>query len=143
MHARPAARECVAVFLLALVSACSPAPTEGAHDLVVSNQTALDVTLAVNGVVVRTIRAHTQEFVFVKDLPPQPWLVEARTRSGRVLSAMTVRPGDVWETTSPDGSTQMKGDAVRVDLSCGRLDMWSGPPLLGPPPGPAKPGDCD
>jgi len=50
---------------------------------------------------------------------------------------MTVRPGDVWETAG-----QMKGDAVRVDLSCGRLDIWSGPPLLGPAPGPGKPGDC-
>jgi len=79
----------------------------------------------------------------VKDLPRQPWLVEARTPTGRVLSSMTVRPGDVWETTMPDGSTQMKGDAVRVDLSCGRLDMWSGPPLLGPAPGPGKTGDCD
>ena len=35
-----------------------------------------------------------------------------------------------------------QGDAVRVDLSCGRLDIWSGPPLLGPPPGPGTPGDC-
>ena len=124
--------------LLVLVTACSPAPTGTPHDLVVSNQTALAITLAVNGIVVRTIPAHGQDVVLVKDLPPQPWDVEARTPSDRVLSSMTVRPGDVWET-----STQMKGDAVRVDLSCGRLDMWSGPPLLGPPPGPGKPGDCD
>ena len=131
------------MLLLALVIACSPAPIGDAHDLVVSNQTALAITLAVNGVVVRSIQAHTQETVLVKDLPPQPWLVEARTPTGRVLSSMTIRPGDVWETATPDGSTQMKGDAVRVDLSCGRLDMWSGPPLLGPAPGPGKPGDCD
>jgi hypothetical protein len=129
--------------LLALVNACSPTPSGEARDLVVSNQTGLAITLAVNGVVVRTIQAHSQEAVLVKDLPPQPWLVEARTSSGHVLSSMTVRPDDVWETTSPDGSTQMKGDAVRVDLSCGRLDLWSGPPLLGPTPGPGKPGDCD
>jgi hypothetical protein len=143
MDSRSTARLGVAIVLLALVTACSPAPTEDAHDLVVSNQTALALTLAVNDVVVRTIQAHSQDAVFAKDLPPQPWLVEARTATGRVLSSMTVRPGDVWETTSPDGSTQMKGDAVRVDLSCGRLDMWSGPPLLGPPPGSGKPGDCD
>ncbi|MEK6226776.1 MAG: hypothetical protein AABM40_10875 [Chloroflexota bacterium] len=136
-------RPVLAIFVLALVTACSLAPTNDAHDLVVSNQTAIAVTLAVNGVVVRTIQAHSDEVVFVKNLPPQPWLVEARTAGGRVLSSMTVRPGDVWETKSPDGSTQMNGDAVRVDLSCGRLDMWSGPPLLGPPPGPGKPGDCD
>ena len=134
---------CVATVLLAVVTACSPAPTGDAHDLVVSNQTALAITLAVNGVVVRTVQAHTNEAVLAKDLPPQPWLVEARIPTGRVLSSMTVRPGDTWETTMPDGGTQMKGDAVRVDLSCGRLDMWSGPPLFGPPPGPGKPGDCD
>ena len=138
-----ARRWVLAAAVLALVATCSPAPTAEARDLVVSNETAVVITLAVNGVVVRTVQAHTQESVLVKDLPPQPWLVEARTPSGRVLSSMTVRPGDVWETNLPDGSTQMKGDAVRVDLSCGRLDMWSGPPLLGPPPGPGKPGDCD
>jgi hypothetical protein len=129
--------------VLALVATCSPAPTAAARDLVVSNETTLAITLAVNGVVIRSVQAHMQESVLVKDLPPQPWLVEARTPSGRVLSSMTVRPGDVSETKLPDGSTQVKGDAVRVDLSCGRLDMWSGPPLLGPPPGPGKPGDCD
>jgi len=137
------ARFTLAAPLLALIAACSPAPTEGAHDLVVSNQTALAITLAVNGIVVRTIPAHRDDLVLVKDLPPQPWAVETRTPNGRVLSSMTVRPGDVWTTNAPDGSTQMKGDAVRVDLSCGRLDVWSGPPLFGPPPGPGKPGDCD
>ena len=132
-----------AAALLVAVTACSPAPTGEARELVVDNQTTLAITVAVNGVVVRTIQAHKQEAVLVKDLPPQPWLVEARTPSARVLSSMTVRPGDVWQTHLPDGSTQMNGDSVRVDLSCGRLDMWSGAPLLGPPPGPGKPGDCD
>jgi len=120
-----------------LVAACSTAPIAEAHDLVVSNQTTLAVTLAVNGNVLRTIQPNTQETLFVKELPPLPWAVEARAPSGRVLTSMTVRPGDVWETAG-----QMKGDAVRVDLSCGRLDIWSGPPLLGPAPGPGKAGDC-
>jgi hypothetical protein len=96
----------------------------------------------VNGAALRTIQPLTQEIIQVRDLPALPWAVEARTSGGRALSSMTVRPGDVWETTRPDGSGEMKGDAVRVDLSCGRLDMWSGPPLLGPPPGPGTPGDC-
>jgi hypothetical protein len=121
-----------------LVAACSPGPTANAHDLVVSNQTTLAVTLAVNGSVVRTIQPNTQETFFVRELPPLPWAVEARAPNGRVLTSMTVRPGDVWETAG-----QMKGDAVRVDLSCGRLDIWSGPPLLGPAPGPGKSGDCE
>ena len=130
------------VVALLLVATCSPAPTGEAHDLVVSNETTLAVSLAVNGVALRTIQPQTQETVPVKDLPPLPWAVEARTSTGRALLSMTVRAGDVWETTRPDGSHELKGDAVRSDLSCGRLDMWSGPPLLGPAPGPGKPGDC-
>jgi hypothetical protein len=127
---------------LLLVATCSPAPTGEAHDLVVSNETTLAVSIAVNGVALRTIQPQTQETVLVKDLPPLPWAVEARTSTGRALLSMSVRAGDVRETTRPDGSHELKGDAVRIDLSCGRLDMWSGPPLLGPAPGPGKPGDC-
>jgi hypothetical protein len=54
-----------------------------------------------------------------------------------VLVSMIVHDGDV--VAAADGD---KGDANRVDLSCGRLDIWSGPPLLGPAPGPGSPGDC-
>ncbi len=32
---------------------------------------------------------------------------------------------------------------ARVDLSCGRIDIWSGTPMMGPAPGPGVPGDCD
>ena len=120
-----------------LVAACSPAPTGDPHDLVVSNQTTLAVTVAVSGTVVRTIQPNKQEILFVRELPSLPWAVEARAPTGRVLTSMIVRPGDVWVT-----GNEMHGDAVRVDLSCGRLDIWSGPPLLGPPPGPGTPGDC-
>ena len=131
------------LFALGLIAACSGTPTGAAHDLGVSNQTTLTVTLVVNGAVARTVRPQTQEIVFAKDLPPLPWSVETRSPSGRVLSQMTVRAGDASETNLPGGGREVKGDAVRVDLSCGRLDMWSGPPLLGPPPGPGTPGDCD
>jgi len=137
----------LSVLVVALVVGCtavSPQATDQpAHDLVVSNQTTLLVALAVNGTVVRSVAPHTQVTVQPTDLPGLPWAVEARTSSGRVLSSMTVRAGDVWETHTPDGGGQAKGDAIRVDLSCGRLDMWSGPPLAGPPQGPGKPGDCD
>jgi hypothetical protein len=125
------------LIVLVLVFGCSSTLTADAHDLVVSNQTTLAVTIAVNGTVVRTIQPNAQETLFVKELPALPWAVEARSPSGRVLTSMTVRPGDVSVTAG-----QMKGDAVRVDLSCGRLDIWSGPPLLGPAPGPGTPGDC-
>ena len=136
-------RACARTMLgLMLVATCTPAPTGEPHNLVVSNGTTLRVTIAVNGTALRTIQPQTDETILVKDLPPLPWAVEARTSTGRALLSMTVRAGDVWETTGPDGSHERNGDANRVDLSCGRLDIWSGPPLLGPAPGPGSPGDC-
>ena len=131
-----------AMLALLLVATCTPAPTGEPHDLGVSNGTTLLVTIAVNGTALRTIQPQTQDTILVTDLPPLPWAVEARTSTGRALLSMSVRAGDVWETTGPDGSHELNGDANRVDLSCGRLDIWSGPPLLGPAPGPGKPGDC-
>jgi hypothetical protein len=67
-------------------------------------------------------------------VPPLPWSVETRSPSGLVLSAMTVKAG---------GSAGAFGDVVRADLACGRLDIWSGPPMLGPmfSPDPLRP--CD
>ena len=127
---------------LVLVATCSPAPTGEPHDLGISNGTTMPVTIAVNGTALRTIQPQTLDTILVKDLPPLPWVVEARTSTGRALLSLSVRAGDVWETTGPDGTHERNGDANRVDLSCGRLDMWSGPPLLGPAPGPGKPGDC-
>jgi hypothetical protein len=125
-----------------LIATCSAAPVSDAHDLGVSNGSTLPVTIAVNGTAIRTIQPHTDETILVRDLPALPWAVEARAPSGRALLSMRVRSGDVWDTTRPDGSHERNGDANRVDLSCGRLDMWSGPSLLGPPPGPGNPGDC-
>jgi len=136
-------RACARTMLgLMLVATCTPAPTGEPHDLVVSNGTTLRVTIVVNGTALRTIQPQTDETVLVRDLPPLPWAVAARTSAGRALLSMNVRAGDVWETTRPDGSHELNGDANRVDLSCGRLDIWSGPPLLGPAPGPGSPGDC-
>ena len=40
-------------------------------------------------------------------------------------------------------SKKKKGSGARVDLSCGRLDVWVGPPMHGPFPAPGRPGDCD
>ena len=125
------------VALLLSLSAAACAASD-ADDLVVTNGTTLLVTLVVNGAPVRAVPPHSQETVPTRDLPPLPWNVETRTSSGRVLSAMTVRAGDVVVTSS-----YLRGDAVRVDLSCGRLDVATGPPLVGPSRGPGTPGDCD
>ena len=77
------------------------------------------------------------------DLGPLPWAAQVRTGAGRVLVEATVRAGDVWSQQNADGSGESKGDGARVDLSCGRIDIWSGTPMMGPAPGPGVPGDCD
>lgn len=55
--------------------------------------------------------------------------------SGRVLATLTVHVQDVISNTP--------GDGVREDLACGRLDLWSGPPMLGPMPSPDPSKPCD
>ena len=131
----------VFISLMAVVLGCA-VPHE-TRDLSVSNQTTLVVTVFVNGGVLQTVPPGEVAAILVSGNAPAPWTVDARAPGGRVLSSMTVRPGDLSETTNPDGSRTRRGAAVRVDLSCGRLDMWSGPPLAGPVPGPGKPGDCE
>ena len=136
----------LALTLVLALAGCSfpVGPTAAPPDaLWVNNGITLNVDVVVNGAHARSVSPRSQESMRASDLPRLPWSVELRTQSGRVLTSLTVRAGDVFETTAPDGSHLMKGDAARADLSCGRLDVWVGPPLAGPAPGPGKPGDCD
>ena len=109
----------------------------------VSNQTAIPVTVEVNGVLVREMDPGGAEDLAADQLPGLPWVARVRTRSGRVLVELIVRAGDVWLRRNADGSTEAKGDGARVDLSCGRIDIWSGFQMGGPAPGSGVPGDCD
>ena len=128
------------VLAVVLLAGCAaPVAPAGVE---VSNGTTLVVTITVNGVAAKTVAPSATAAIPVTELPPLPWLVEARAPSGRVLTSMTVHTGDVSQTTTSYGGEQERGVAARVDLSCGRLDIWSGPPLIGPMPGPGTPGDC-
>ena len=109
----------------------------------VSNSTTIPVVLTVNGAPGRPIAAGQGADLGLVDLGPLPWAAQVRTGSGRVLVELTVRAGDVWTQDNGDGSGGAKGDGARVDLSCGQIDVWSGPPMMGPVPGPGLPGDCD
>jgi hypothetical protein len=109
-------------------------------DLTVSNETTMAVELVVNGVHVGTVPSQMVLIEPADELPPLPWRAEVRTEGGRALLALLVQSGDVWWTKDMSGF--VKGDGARVDLSCGRIDIWSGPPLNGPAPGPGHPGDC-
>jgi hypothetical protein len=111
--------------------------------LAVNNSTTLTVGLMVNGSLIASLEPNTclgcgqDDGVPASLLPPLPWHAEVRSPSGRVLVSLTVRDGDVDYESSSD-----KGDASRVDLSCGQIDLWSGPPILGGPAGSGTPGDC-
>ena len=88
--------------------------------------------------------------VLEHDLDPIAW--QPRERQGRECAINLVRGseqrGHVHKvrTGYPDCRRfHLHGLRPRWrtrNLSCGRLDIWSGPPLSGPPPGPGKPGDC-
>jgi hypothetical protein len=143
----------VVVLLASLLAACRPgsasAPDDAARvpadelTLGIQNGTSLDVALVVNGLLVGVYPASSGEEITAAQLPALPWDIEARTQAGRILAELTVREGDVWSRQNADGGTESNGVGVRVDLSCGRLDIWSGPPMIGPAPGPGSPGDCD
>jgi len=120
-----------------LVSACGAAvptstPILAPMRLSIQNGTTIPVALAVNGTVVESVAPGGYEDPVKAPMPPLPWSVETRSPSGRVLSSMTVNAGDAWFTTpDPSGASEAKGDAVRVDLACGRLDVWVSTPMGG------------
>lgn len=135
--------------LVAAFSSCIATPTLVAPDrpaLHVSNGTTMDVTLFVNGVPVGVFPSGgPPPEIDTTGLNPVPWVVEARSASGRVLTSMNVEPGQVWTTTRPDGGMSTRSTMGRVDLSCGRLTIWAGDGTpSGPPPAenPGQPGDC-
>jgi hypothetical protein len=116
-------------------------------NLSVGNGTTLTVTLVVNGRPVGDFPGGVgpEPSIDIAALPPLPWNVEARSPSGRVLTSMMVKPGDIRTTTVP-GGVETSGTFGRVDLSCGRLTIWAGDVMpLGPvPSSPAgHPGDCE
>ena len=108
----------------------------------VSNGTTLPVTLVVNGSVVQTLAPGSGvDAIPASALSDLPWAIEVRSPGGRVLISLTIHEGDVWQESISNG-TEGKGDGARVGLSCGMIQIWSGFPLAGPPPGPGSPGDC-
>jgi hypothetical protein len=131
------------LFMMVSIAGCSLESESQRPSLGVDNGTTLAVTLTVNGTEIETVPPQTQRVVGADILPPLPWNVRAVSPSGRLLLDLEVVAGSVSETTDANGGTSMRGAGNRVDLSCGRLDVYAGPPLVGPMPGPGTPGDCE
>jgi hypothetical protein len=143
-------RRSVVVLVLGLVVAgcgADPGASAEAHPkLGISNGTTLTVTIVINDRTVATREPGAAgPDVDPLTLPDLPWSVEARSPSGRVLTSMTVKAGDIWTTARPGGAIESSGAFARVDLSCGSLRIWAGDVIpSGPvPASPAgSPGDC-
>jgi hypothetical protein len=106
--------------------------------LSVSNLTDRQLELFVNDGRVAVLDPASSKGVPAGQLPAMPWDAQVRLPTGRVLLELTIRSGSFVRNAN-GGS----GPGTRVDLSCGRIDLWSGFPLMGPVPGPGVPGDCD
>ena len=134
------------MLLLLLVLTMMGCSDANRASLGVSNGTALVVTLTVNGQTVGTVApGDPSHSVDLRTLPALPWTVEARSPSGRLLTSMTVEPGDVRTASGPDRSGSSQGAFGRVDLSCGRLTIWAGatePSGPAPVGAPGIAGDC-
>src|SRR4051794_22816945 len=116
-----------AFFLLtvALAGAASQRSTgvvaDSQMELHARDDSTLDLAIVVNGISHLLVH-ETQIDLKADSLPPLPWAIVIRTSGGRRLASMSVRSGDV---VSGWGIEQ--GVAVRLALSCGRIDVWSGP----------------
>lgn len=143
-------RFAVVLLLLGLMLAgCAAAPGSSAAvhpKLGISNGTTLTVTIVINGRTVATADpARVSPEIDPATLPDLRWSVEARSPSGRVLTSMNVKAGDIWTTARPGGAVESSGTFARVDLSCGSLRIWAGDVMpSGPAPAspPGSPGDC-
>lgn len=133
----------LATLVLAVGCAIAAPASRLSRDLHVDNGTTKAVTILVDGAVVGTVAATQSAIIPESSLPAGDWSVEARLPGGKRIFRSQVAPSAVSQTTDPNGGTTMTGSGQRADLSCGRLDVWVGIPMLGPYPGSGTPGDCD
>ena len=146
-----------ALALAALLAGCSmlpaptarPTPPPGAvvarpaeMSLTVGNLTTIGIKVSVNGLPVATVEPGEGLGLGADELPPLPWDVQSRTRGGRLLLELTVRAGDVWTLRRGDVTIEEGTDQAVADLSCGRLEIYSGSPPAGPAVGHGAAGDC-
>lgn len=129
-----------------VLAACSGSHPVSVPDdqmtLDIENSTNVTVSVNVNEVRVVDMFPLSHATFSAGELPSLPWHVKVLSQSGRPLLFLDVKSGDVMRFPAGLGEG-ISGVGERKDLSCGRLDVYSGPPMLGPMPGPGVPGDCD
>jgi hypothetical protein len=129
----------VAVFLVACRGPVLPSGVvpDDQMSFTAGNYTDRVLELVVNGAPVAELAAASQQELTAGKLPALPWRVEIRLPTGRRLLELTIGSGSVTRT-----ATGSVSPGARADLSCGRIEIWSGYPLIGPVPGAGVPGDC-
>ena len=136
----------VAFALVAVLAGCGNTSNDGQPlgpvpdadmSLTANNTSDRALELYVNGGKIADVAATTSSTFKAQDLPPLPWQAELRLPTGRTLVSLTVTAGSVVRTANGSQSV-----GARVDLSCGRIELYVIYPLLGPPPGNGHPGDC-
>lgn len=136
-----AALAMVIAFTLAACNTVNAPPLGPVPDaemsLTANNQSDRTLELFINGGKIADVAAGTAPVFQAKDLPPLPWTADLRLPTGRTLLSLTITSGSVVRT-----ETGSQAVGTRVDLSCGRIELWAVIPLGGPPPGEGRPGDC-
>jgi hypothetical protein len=97
------------------------------------------LVLFVNDLPIRDVLPGTETRFTAAELPPLPWHAELRLETGRTLVELVLASGTIMRSSDGGGT----GAGARMDLSCGRVELYSGFPMGGPPPGGGVPGDCN
>jgi hypothetical protein len=126
----------VALLALTMVAAlaCQAAPSPssgGLAPLEVRNYSTVVVDVTVNGQTEAAVQPESYAAIQTADLPSPPWTVSAVASDGHVYGSFAV-----------PSLQDLTGHGTRIDLSCGRVDMWIGQPLLGPTFIAGASGDC-
>jgi hypothetical protein len=138
-------RSVVVGLFAAIVASCGSLATT--PNLGARNGTTIDVAIVVNNVEIGRL-APGESIEGVQDRAGSlPWLVQLRTtESGRAVLTMRLEPAELDPAVDANGVSVESGSLTTVDLSCGRLEVWTGDRSAvgaGPPPGAGRPGDCE
>lgn len=109
----------------------------------VANGTTLTLKLTVNGRNAGSAAAMASTVIDAREFGQAPWKIVASTSSGRELLRLEFDAHSAYYTTG-DFPHWGSGPFSRLDLSCGRLDLWVGSPGSGPMPQDSFPAhDCE